>query len=142
MLIFLYVLIYYTDMIPKESREKLSRTRQEVFQTHQQQKGLLGVLLNPKPMIRGSWYQLYKSCSYAGCRCHRGEKHGPFYGLSISIEGKRRLQMVRCRDWVTVKEKALAYRTFQKGKTKLRQMNQAIDQHLEVIQKEFLEDYP
>jgi hypothetical protein len=40
------------------------------------------------PMAKGSVYLQYTSCAKAGCRCMRGEKHGPFYFMSVKKNGK------------------------------------------------------
>jgi intergrase/recombinase len=41
-------------------------------------------------VLRGSLAETYLTCGTPGCRCHEGEKHGPYYILSWSEGGKRR----------------------------------------------------
>jgi len=61
-------------------------------------KGLLTVrrnrlqqkLASGSELIRGSLAQTYLTCGTPGCRCHQGEKHGPYYILSWSESGKRK----------------------------------------------------
>ena len=42
-------------------------------------------------MIQGSFSRTYRTCGRAGCRCQRGEKHGPHTYLTFrGPEGKTR----------------------------------------------------
>jgi hypothetical protein len=42
-------------------------------------------------MLQGSLVVLYRKCGRKGCRCERGEKHGPAYYLSYKEEGVTRM---------------------------------------------------
>lgn len=128
-------------MIDKKSREKLSRIRQKIFQLRKLRGTYIEKLLRPEPMIIGSLYEVYKTCSKPNCCCEKGKKHGPFPALSISIAGKRSLKMVRREDLLVVREKAKAYQSFQQGLARIRKLNKEIDALLEDIKKEFLEEY-
>ena len=92
-------------------------------------------------MIIGSIYEVYKTCSKPNCCCKKGKKHGPFFALSISVEAKRSVKVVRKNDLAVVREKALAYQSFQKGLTRIRKIDKEIVILLEQIKKEFLEEY-
>jgi len=124
-----------------KSREKLSHIRQKIYQLRKRRGAYIEKLLHPKPMIIGSLYEVYKTCSKQNCCCKKGKKHGPFFALSISVEAKRRVKMVRKDDLVVVKDKALAYQSFQKGLAKIRKADKEIVTLLEQIKKEFLEEY-
>jgi len=128
-------------MIDKKSREKLSRIRQKIYQLRKRRGIYIEKLLRPRPMIIGSLYEVYKTCSKPNCCCKKGKKHGPFFALSISIEAKRSVKMVRKNDLEVVREKALAYQSFQKGLAKIRKIDKEIVILLEQIKKEFLEQY-
>jgi hypothetical protein len=128
-------------MKDKKSREKLSRIRQEIYQLSKARETHLKRLLRPKPMIIGSLYEVYKTCSKPNCCCKKGQKHGPFFALSISIEAKRTVKMVKKKDLMVVKEKAMAYQAFQQGLAKIRKINRQIDMLLEQIKQQFLEQY-
>ncbi len=42
-------------------------------------------------MIQGSFSRSYRTCGHSGCRCQRGEKHGPHTYLTFrGPEGKTR----------------------------------------------------
>jgi len=42
-------------------------------------------------MLQGSLVTLYRKCGKKGCRCERGEKHGPAYYLSYKEGGVTRM---------------------------------------------------
>jgi len=53
-----------------------------------QEKGsLLKEIQNCSGMLQGSLVTLYRKCGKKGCRCERGEKHGPAYCLSYKEGG-------------------------------------------------------
>jgi len=128
-------------MINKKSREKLSRIRQKIYQLGKRRGAYIEKLLHPRPMIIGSLYEVYKTCSKPNCCCKKGKKHGPFFALSISVEAKRSVKMVRKNDLAVVRQKALAYQSFQQGLAKIRKIDKEIVILLEQIKKELLEEY-
>ena len=128
-------------MKDKKSREKLSRIRQKIYQLRKRRGAYIEKLLHPRPMIIGSLYEVYKTCSKPNCCCKKGKKHGPFFALSISVEAKRSVKIVRKNDLAVVRQKALAYQSFQQGLAKIRKTDKQIVLLLEEIKKEFLEQY-
>jgi len=128
-------------MDKRKSSKKLSRIRQKVFRLRKLRETNINKLLHPKPMVIGSLYEVYKTCSKVNCCCKKGKKHGPFPALSISIAGKRSMKMVRKEDLPVVREKASAYQSFQQGLARIRKINKEIDNLLEQTKEEFLEEY-
>ena len=128
-------------MKDKKSREELSHIRQEIYQLSKTREIHVRKLLHPKPMIIGSLYEVYKTCSKPNCCCKKGQKHGPFFALSISIEAKRTVKMVKKKDLMVVRDKAMAYQAFQQELAKIRKINKQIDILLEQIKRQFLEQY-
>ena len=128
-------------MDKRKSSKKLSRIRQKVFRLRKLRETYINKLLHPKPMVIGSLYEVYKTCSKVNCCCKKGKKHGPFPALSISIAGKRSMKMVRKEDLPVIREKASAYQSFQQGLAKIRKINKEIDNLLEQTKEEFLEEY-
>lgn len=53
---------------------------------------LLDGLLAAKPFRVGSTVRRFSVCGKPGCRCQRGEKHGPFWYLSEKESGRTRLR--------------------------------------------------
>jgi hypothetical protein len=131
-------------MLPKPQTQNLTiarRIRQQIYQLRKLRGLHTKKLLYPKPMVIGSFYEVYKTCSKVNCCCKKGKKHGPFPALSISIAGKRSVKMVRKEDLTVVREKASAYQSFQQSLARIRKINKEIDILLEQIKKEFLEEY-
>jgi hypothetical protein len=65
---------------------------------------LVRSLPDPKQILRASLITRFTSCGKPGCKCMRGEKHGPSYLLSVTVaQGKTRQMYVRQRDVEEVK---------------------------------------
>ena len=47
-------------------------------------------LSEPERTLRGVLLRESKRCSSEGCRCHRGEPHGPYTYLAVYTEGRSR----------------------------------------------------
>jgi hypothetical protein len=122
--------------------DALSRLRQRLRQRLQELDSLAWTLGDAGPMIMGSYYQVYKTCTQNNCRCQRGEKHGPFPALSWSAAGKRRMVMVKEADASAVEQKARAYRNYRKGLVKVRMVIKDIEEILEQIRSLLVEEYP
>ncbi len=45
-------------------------------------------------MMQGSLFERYLPCGKEGCKCKKGEKHGPFYYLTYLEAGKLKTQYV------------------------------------------------
>jgi hypothetical protein len=93
------------------------------------------------PIIIGSFYQVYKTCTQPNCRCQSGEKHGPFPALSWSVDGKRKMVMVRQDDAPEVARKAIAYRQYQKSLAAMRRLMQTIDNLMVKIRSHLIQEY-
>lgn len=120
---------------PAALRKRLRETLDEI-------NSLAWRIADSDPMIPGSFYSVYKTCSKKNCRCQRGDKHGPFPALSQSIGGKRKLVMVKQEDVPSVRTKATAYKDFQKRLTRLRRLMTTVDTILQDIRSLLLEEYP
>jgi hypothetical protein len=69
------------NQLPDSEERQLRRRRQE----------LLAELARLELAIRGCAFERYSVCSRPGCRCHRGEKHGPRCYVVVTA-GKRQRQ--------------------------------------------------
>ena len=45
-------------------------------------------------LMHGSWVERYSVCSRPGCRCRRGERHGPRRYLVVHEDGRQRQKYV------------------------------------------------
>jgi hypothetical protein len=82
----------------------------------QQQFQVLARLL---PMVSGSLVEQYVTCGKAGCRCARGQKHGPLYYLYWKEQGKSRSLYVPRDKVAELRRQIQNYRRFQKKLTAL-----------------------
>ena len=124
------------------SKRTLSKLRQEASRLGQECRQLLPALLRPPPMIAGSFYEMYKKCGRANCRCAEGQLHGPFPVISFARGGQRSTRSVP-RDRVgPVRDRAEAYRTFQRRRARLREAMDRIHQIVVTIREAYVEDWP
>lgn len=73
-------------------------------------KQLLGRLPEWENLIRGSLIERRSECGKAGCRCHRGEPHGPYHYLSVTRRvGKTEIYYVRADQVEGVRRGIAAY---------------------------------
>lgn len=134
--------IYMTNgKSSKKTTPTVSNVRKQVYRLEKNRGKYIWQVLRPQPMIRGSFYQVYKSCSKKNCCCQQGKKHGPFPALYVSMGGKRYLKMVRQADVPEVKRKALSYRACQQDLARIRKINKEIDNLLEEVKTLYLEEY-
>jgi len=135
------VCYYYNRHTMKEAdRKRVSQLRREAFALMRECEALLTELARPGRMIAGSFYGMRKKCGRAGCRCARGELHGPFPVISISRSGRRSTRSVPRDRADEVRSKAEAYARFQKGLTSLRRKTRRITEIVAQIREACLED--
>lgn len=67
-------------------------------------------ILSRKQLLKGSIYRKYKTCSKKGCKCMKGQRHGPFLYLSGKIHGKSKLLCIRKSMEYQVEDLARYYR--------------------------------
>lgn len=86
----------------------VSRIRQRIVSLRGARDKVEVIALKARPMIDGYWIERYIECGRPGCKCSSGEKHGPYYYISRTIEGKTRLEYVKedqvraeemCKNW-------------------------------------------
>jgi hypothetical protein len=94
------------------ARETLSELRQQVSRWREQRQRLEEELLrlSRAMLVRGSLVPMYKACNKGGCKCTRGERHGPFWYLSWSEGGKTRMYFVKAAGQTQVRAAATRYR--------------------------------
>ena len=55
---------------------------------------LLAELGSLSHMLHGSWVERFSICSRPGCRCHKGQRHGPRHYLVVRESGRQRQKYV------------------------------------------------
>ena len=119
----------------------LSQIKKKIHFLEGQRQKKIDYLLNPKDMVAGSIYTVYKKCGNKNCRCARGKLHGPFHYLSRKIGGKTKLTFVRRADEDTIEERAYNYRKYIKALADLGKINTRIYGYLKKIKEIKTEDY-
>lgn len=128
--------------LTKTERERISRLRREAAGLLAQCERLVSELLHPGAMMAASFYQMYKKCGRAGCRCTQGELHGPFPVISMSRKGRRSTRSVPRDRQEEVRRLTEGYRAFQRKRLKLRSIFSRIERIVEDIRDAHLVELP
>jgi len=86
-------------------RENLARV--STLALRQRRRGLTQLLPPLGEVLRGSLMERYLTCGNPDCKCARGERHGPVWYLSVTLDQSRRLgstvhadQVEQVRQWI------------------------------------------
>lgn len=110
----------------------LSRLRQKIYELNKERRVLLNKVMKPGEMIKGSLYQMARSCGNPNCKCARGEKHVSWY-LSCRVGGRTKLFYVGRIPSVRIHEGARRYQNHQKLLAKIRKIDNDISRFLNQI---------
>ena len=69
---------------------------------------------DPFPVLAGSLVKQYVICGKSGCRCQRGQKHGPLFYLYWKEQGRSRSLYVPREKVVEIRRQIQNYRRLQK----------------------------
>lgn len=117
----------------------ISRLRQKISLLRTQRAGLEDKALRSQAMVRGSLLELMRKCGKPGCKCQRGELHGPNFYLSLPKPGKRSRMLPVPPDKVKMlKSLNLHYHDFQHALTEIRRLNEETESLLLAIREEQL----
>lgn len=99
---------------------------------------LLETLLNPPPMIRGSFGTHYVKCGGVNCKCTRGELH-PYNRITWSENGRQQSRVVHVKDINWIKEMTQNYRQYKKVKKELEKVDARLKEMLTRFEVETVE---
>jgi hypothetical protein len=92
----------YSHMAVRENLSRLS-----VLALRKRREGLTKVLPPLSEIMRGSLMERYLTCGNPDCKCARGERHGPVWYLSVTLDQSHRSgctvtsdQVEQVRDWI------------------------------------------
>jgi len=115
--------------------EDISKIKQNINSIARRRIVLLSKILNTKPFIAAQVYEHYKKCGHKGCKCQRGELHGPFLWIyqhkkgrpiiSTTVDGTKRRE---------AKDLAASYKTLLSDRKQLREMDQEIQELLNKLE--------
>ena len=88
-----------------EERENL--TKLSTLALRKRRQGLSRLLPPLEEVLRGSLMERYLTCGNPGCQCARGERHGPVWYLSVTLDQSHRTgftipadQVEQVRQWI------------------------------------------
>jgi hypothetical protein len=84
---------------------------------------LLSKIRGCSEMLQGSLVVIYRKCGRKGCRCERGEKHGPAYYLSYKEEGVTQMIYIPAFRLEEVKRAMRAFSQYWELGVKLSRLN-------------------
>jgi hypothetical protein len=92
----------YSHMVVRENLSRLS-----VLALRKRREGLTKVLPPLSEIMRGSLMERYLTCGNPDCKCARGERHGPVWYLSVTLDQSHRSgctvtsdQVEQVRHWI------------------------------------------
>lgn len=87
--------------------ERKSLARLSLLALHKRREGLVKVLPPLNEILRGSLMERYLTCGNPSCKCARGERHGPVWYLSVTLDQSHRSgttvaagQVEQVRRWI------------------------------------------
>ena len=92
-------------------------------------------VLSRKKMLYGSVVKKYKACGKAGCKCTRGELHGPFYYLTFKVDKKTKMIFIRRHLWERAIKLNNNYRKWRKSRADISKINRKILTLFDEIEK-------
>lgn len=84
----------------------MSRLKQKVNSLMRQRNQLEERLIRSGPLLKGSLFEQYRKCGKSGCKCERGERHGPYPYLVVGKGKARRLTYVTASMRLEIKRRA------------------------------------
>ena len=89
-------------MMERENLSKLS-----ILALRRRREGLTKLLPPLGETLRGSLMERYLTCGHPDCKCARGERHGPVWYLSVTLDQSHRIgstvppeQVEQVRRWI------------------------------------------
>ena len=117
----------------------ISRLRQQIVRLRTERTRLEDQSLRSGAMVRGSLLELMRTCGKAGCKCQRGELHGPNFYLSLPRPVKRsRILPVPPNKVRTLKWLNGHYHDYQQSLTQIRHLDKEIESLLVSLREEQL----
>ena len=87
--------------------ERKSLARLSLLALHKRRESLAKVLPPLSEVLRGSLMERYLTCGNPSCKCARGERHGPVWYLSVTLDQSHRSgttvavgQVEQVRRWI------------------------------------------
>lgn len=113
--------------------EDLSRLRQQVAKLRDLRTRLENQVLRTGPFLPGSLIKRYTVCGKPGCKCARGQKHGPFLYVSRKVGGKTRYSYVQAEKATKISPLVEEYQQYFERRRRIRQLTEEIERLLDQL---------
>lgn len=97
--------------------DNISSLRQRLWRLHAVLGRLLRTMTSQGPLTPGSFYLLRRKCGKPSCRCARGQRHAVWV-LTRSEKGKHKLYPVPPAQRAQVRQRAAAWRRYQRARAR------------------------
>lgn len=77
-------------------------------------------------VMAGSIVEAYRTCGRHGCRCHDGEKHGPYYLLTWSEGGRTKTRHIPREELPRIRRMTENYQKAREALRKLGEVNRKL----------------
>ena len=92
----------------------------------QKREKLVKELALSKEMLQGTLVEKYLECGKTGCKCNRGQKHGPKYYLSYKFGGVTKMLYVPKDMLSEVKNQSWLYKKYKKAGQAISDINKQL----------------
>lgn len=116
--------------------DEILKTRQEIGRLQAAHSALLRALMTSEPFIQGSVVRRFSVCGKAGCRCQRGEKHGPFWYLSRSEDGHTRMRYLGKEKAEATVARVRIFQRWRQLRRRLQKVEDALDEAWERLEEQ------
>lgn len=76
-----------------DERRLAAAKKVPILALRQRRRNLVRMLPDLQEVLRGSLVKRYVTCGKAGCKCTRGDKHGPVWYLSVTLRAGKTVGM-------------------------------------------------
>lgn len=115
--------------------EELSRVRQVIDRLRRERGWWEDRVMRVGPFVEGSLVEQYRTCGKAGCRCKRGEKHGPYHYLSQKVDGRTRMRYVAKKEVRQLKVLLRRHRELRQARQRIRELTGEIEELFDVVER-------
>lgn len=117
-------------------RDEIGQAKARIHKLSKDKDKLMSLLLRLGPMLEGSLTKRYTRCKKPGCKCEKGERHGPYYSISRKDEsGKTRLTYIRPDEFQTISGLLETRREFRTGLKRLKVAQEKVDKALVELER-------
>lgn len=114
-------------MARQSREERASALRQEIRRLETERAAVLRTILELRHLFAASLSTVYRTCGKPNCACARGERHGPYYFLSVQSGGRNDRYHLSRRDAEKAAPAIERYRVFVRSLQRLGELDRQIE---------------